>query len=84
MLAWLPGTRVYWIAAWALIPWANAGGNLLLDAETRAVWEQSGAIVVLNYAALSLAVVVTLWGRHGSPDEARACRRKRRMYSKPK
>jgi hypothetical protein len=62
MLAWLPGTRVYWIAAWALIPWANAGGNLLLDAETRAVWEQSGAIVVLNYAALSLAVVVTLWG----------------------
>lgn len=62
VLAWLPGRRFYWIAAWALIPWANAGGNLLLDAETSAVWEQSGVVVVLNYAALSFAVVLTLWG----------------------
>jgi hypothetical protein len=62
ILALLPGRRVYWIAAWALIPWANAGGNLLLDAETSAVWEQSGVVVVLNYAALSFAVALTLWG----------------------
>jgi hypothetical protein len=34
----------------------------LLDAETSAVWEQSGVVVVLNYAALSFAVVLTLWG----------------------
>jgi hypothetical protein len=46
----------------ALIPWANAGGNLLLGAETSAVWEQSDLLVVLNYAALSFAVVLTLWG----------------------
>jgi hypothetical protein len=58
----LPGRRIYWIAAGALIPWVNAGGNLLLGAETSAVWEQSDLLVVLNYAALSFAVVLTLWG----------------------
>ena len=52
-----------WIVAWALVPWLNAGANLLLDTGDRsAVWEQSGAIVVVNYAALSLAMVVTLVG----------------------
>jgi hypothetical protein len=41
----------------------NAGANLLLEEGSRsAVWEQSAAVVVLNYAALSLAVVITLWG----------------------
>jgi hypothetical protein len=62
ILAWLPGRRTYWIAAWALIPSVNAGGNLLLGTETSAVWEQSDLLVVLNYAALSFAVVLTLWG----------------------
>jgi hypothetical protein len=59
----LPGPRVLWIAAWALLPWANAGANWLLDADgTSAVWEQSDLLIVLNYAALSFAVVMTLWG----------------------
>jgi hypothetical protein len=63
ILARLPGPRVLWIAAWALVPWANAGANLLLDTDgTSAVWEQSDLLIVLNYAALSFAVVVTLWG----------------------
>jgi hypothetical protein len=63
VLARLPGERGLWIAAWALVPWVNAGANLLLGPESRTpVWEQSGAFVVLNYAALSLAVVITLWG----------------------
>ena len=48
---------------WALVPWLNAGANLLLETEARsAVWEQSRALIVLNYAALSFAVVITLWG----------------------
>jgi hypothetical protein len=48
---------------WALIPWLNAGANLLLDTGARsAIREQSRALVVLNYAALSGAVVITLWG----------------------
>lgn len=49
--------------AWALVPWLNAGANLLLDTGgTSAVWEQSRTLVVLNYAALSVAVVITVWG----------------------
>lgn len=63
ILASLPGRRVLWIAAWALVPWLNAGANLLLDTgERSAVWEQSRVVVVLNYAALSLAMVVTVLG----------------------
>jgi hypothetical protein len=46
-----------------LVPWLNAGANLLLETEARsAVWEQSRALVLLNYAALSFAIVITLWG----------------------
>jgi hypothetical protein len=63
ILAYLPGPRLVWIAVWALVPWLNAGANLLLDTgERSAVWEQSRTFVILNYAALSLAVAITLWG----------------------
>ena len=63
ILAALPRPPQIWIAVWALIPWANAGGNLLLDTGTRsAIWEQSRALVFLNYAALSAAIVISLWG----------------------
>jgi hypothetical protein len=59
----LPGPRVLWIVVWALVPWLNAGANLLLETGARsAVWEQSRTLVLLNYAALSLAIVITLWG----------------------
>jgi hypothetical protein len=51
------------VAAWAVIPWLNAGANLLFDTgERSAVWDQSTTVVILNYAALSFAVVVTLVG----------------------
>lgn len=63
ILARFPGPRVLWIALWALIPWLNAGANLLLEDEARsAIWEQRRALVILNYAALSLAIGITLWG----------------------
>ena len=63
LLARLPGRPAVWIAIWALVPWANAGANLLFeDARTSAVWEQSEALVILNYAALSVGVVLALWG----------------------
>jgi hypothetical protein len=63
VLAGLPGPRVAWIAVWALVPWLNAGANLLLDTgERSAVWEQSRTLVILNYVALSFAIVITLWG----------------------
>lgn len=59
----LNGPRAAWIAAWAAVPWLNAGANLLLGAErTSPVWEQGALLVVLNYAAISFAIVVCLWG----------------------
>ena len=59
----LPGRPVAWLVLWALVPWANAGANLLLGEDARsAVWEQSRTFVVLNYAALSFAVAIGLWG----------------------
>lgn len=63
ILARLGGSRHVWVALWALVPWVNAGANLLLGTDrTSAVWEQSTTLVVLNYAAVSLAVVLSLWG----------------------
>jgi hypothetical protein len=63
ILARLPGRRLVWIVVWASVPWLNAGANLLLESGARsAIWEQSRALVVLNYAALSFAIVITLWG----------------------
>jgi hypothetical protein len=63
VLASLPGPRELWIAAWALVPPLNAGANLLLETgERSAIWEQSRVVVVLNYVALSFAIIVTLIG----------------------
>ncbi len=46
---------------------STPGPNVLLDTgETSAVWEQSRTFVVLNYAALSLAIVITVWGTGAS------------------
>lgn len=63
ILARVPGPRPLAFALWALVPWLNAAGNLLLDDDDRsAVWEQSDAVVALSYAALSFAVLIALWG----------------------
>jgi hypothetical protein len=63
ILARLPEPRRLWIGAWAVVPWLNASANLLLETGARsAVWEQSRALVALNYAVLSFAIVITLCG----------------------
>ena len=62
VLATLGRRRRLGIAVWALVPWVNAGVNLLLGDRTSAVWEQGAVLVVLNYGALSLAVALSLWG----------------------
>ena len=63
VLSRLPRERWAWIAAWAALPWLNAGANLLLGAHrTSAVWEQDTALIVLNYTAISFAVVISLVG----------------------
>jgi hypothetical protein len=73
ILAYLPGPRALWIAGWALVPCANAGANLLLDTgERSAVWEQSRVVVILNYAALSFAVLITVIGASRIARQAQA------------
>jgi hypothetical protein len=63
ILARLPEPRFAWIGIWTLVPWLNAGANLLLDTgERSAIWEQSRTLVILNYMALSLAIFIALWG----------------------
>jgi hypothetical protein len=75
IFARLPGPRAAWVVAWAVVPWLNAGLNLLLDTEsTSAVWEQSRTLVILNYAALSLAIVIALWGTRRIAARADALR----------
>jgi hypothetical protein len=72
----LPGPPALWIGLWAVVPWLNAAANLALGGDrTSAVWEQSDLLVVLNYAFLSLAVVITLWGT------ARIARRLRTLHT---
>jgi hypothetical protein len=59
----LPGPWWLWVAAWALVPWINALVNLSLDEDARsAVWDEGTTLILLSYGALSLAMVVTLWG----------------------
>lgn len=63
ILELLPGSRLFWAALWACVPWLNAGANLLFDTGARsAVWEQSRPLVILNYVALSFAIFVTVQG----------------------
>jgi hypothetical protein len=63
ILAALPGRRRLWIVFWASLPALNAGANLLLDRGSRSpVWEQSDVLVFLNYAALTVGIVIALWG----------------------
>ena len=64
-----------WIAAWALVPWGNAGANVLLDTERSAVWEQSRVLVIINYAALSVAIVISLVGAERIARRLEALRR---------
>jgi hypothetical protein len=63
ILARLPGPKRLWFVVWVLVPWANAGLNLLLGSDrTSPVWEQSDVLIVLNYAALSVAVAIAILG----------------------
>jgi hypothetical protein len=61
ILARLPGRRLAWLVAWALVPWLNLAVILAVDA---AEWTRAEIrlIDVLNRVAVSLAVVLSLWG----------------------
>jgi hypothetical protein len=61
ILTLLPGPRRLWIFVWALVPGLNAIASVLLDVRG-SIWEQRTALVVVNYIALSVAIVIALWG----------------------
>jgi hypothetical protein len=60
MLSRLPGPRVAWMVGWALVPWLN----LAVLAWGAGEWAGTGVPVVevLNRAAVSFAVLLSLWG----------------------
>jgi hypothetical protein len=58
ILAVLPGQRSAWVAVWALVPWMN----LALAAGIGATADGSGVAEVLNRAAVTVAILLSLWG----------------------
>jgi hypothetical protein len=61
ILSRLPGPRLAWVAAWALVPWLNLAVVQAVAADNRggpglALGE------VLNRAAVTVAIVLALWG----------------------
>jgi hypothetical protein len=61
VLTRLPGPRPAWVVAWALVPWLNLAVVL---ASGTATWAETEVPVgeVVNRAAVTVAVLVSLWG----------------------
>lgn len=57
----LPGRRLVWMLVWALVPWLNLAIVLAVEAaDWAAATDHSGEI--LNRAAVTFAILVSLWG----------------------
>jgi hypothetical protein len=62
ILSRLPGPRLLWLAVWALVPWVNVALIFLLqEAGEFPRWEDP-VVEVLNRAAFSFAIVLSVWG----------------------
>src|SRR6266702_4130368 len=69
ILSRLPGPRPAWMLAWALVPWLNLAAVYVAGA---AEWAGTGTIPageVLNRAAVSCAILLSLWGAARITDE---------------
>jgi hypothetical protein len=73
ILSRLPGPRLVWVIAWALVPWLNLAVVLALGA---AGWARTGVPLaeVLNRTAVTFAVLLSLWGAARISDELRTLR----------
>ena len=73
ILARLPGPRLAWVAAWAMVPWLNLAVVAVLEGDD---WVRNGVPVgeVLNRTAVSFAVLVSLYGAARITDELRTVR----------
>jgi hypothetical protein len=61
ILSRLPGSRVGWIIVWSLVPWANIAIILVAGGLE---WNTTAGLSaeLLNRAAVSVAVLLSLWG----------------------
>ena len=68
ILSRLPGPRLAWVVAWALVPWLNLA---VIVAVRAAGWAGTGVplVEVLNRTAVSFAVVLSLWGAARITDQ---------------
>lgn len=73
ILSRLPGPRPVWVVAWALVPWVNLAVVASSDAGE---WTGAGvpAVEVLNRAAVTVAVLLSLWGAARITDGLRQLR----------
>jgi hypothetical protein len=71
ILSRLPGSRLMWVVAWALVPWLNLAVIVALGAGE---WTQPGVPLaeVLNRTAVTFAVLLSLWGTARITDELRS------------
>jgi hypothetical protein len=68
ILSRLPGPRLAWVVAWALVPWLNLTVIVVLGAGE---WARPGVPLgeFLNRTAVSFAVLLSLWGTARITDE---------------
>lgn len=73
ILTRLPGPRLLWVAAWALVPWLNLVVILMSGVEG---WARTGIprVEILNRAAVTFAILLSLWGATRIADELRRLR----------
>jgi hypothetical protein len=70
ILSRLPGPRLAWVIAWALVSWLNLAVVVAFGASE---WPQTGIPLaeVLNRTAVTFAVLLSLWGTARITDELR-------------
>ena len=74
ILSRLPGRRLGWLLVWALVPWMNLVVVRVTGAEDGAGTGAAPAGEVLNRAAVSCAILLSLWGAARITDELRRVR----------
>ena len=69
ILSRLPGPRLAWMLVWALVPWANL---VAVRVSGAAEWTGAPPVAeVLNRAAVSCAILLSLWGAARLTDNLR-------------
>lgn len=60
ILGWLPGPRAVWVCVWAAVPWLNLA--ILTTWAADWTWGDIPLSEALNRAAVTFAILLSLWG----------------------